>query len=130
MTHPNVDLVQKLYAAFMSGDTQKISASLSPHIAWHNSGRVPGVEDAHGVEAVLGFLFADNHMDDYALEVIDVLASDARAAVIARASGRRGDRRLTNDFVQVLEIHDGQVVEVWNYYWDQQAVAEFMAVPL
>ena len=65
-------------------------------------------------------------MDDYSLEVIDMLASDDRVAIVARTSGRRGDRSLVNDFVQVAQIVDGHVAEVWNYYWDQRAVVEFM----
>ena len=59
--------------------------------------------------------------------MVDLLASDRGVAVIARTSGRRGNRRLSNDFVQILAISDGRVAEVWNYYWDQQAVAECMA---
>jgi hypothetical protein len=28
--------------------------------------------------------------------------------------------------VQLVRIEEGRVAEVWNYYWDQRAVAEFM----
>jgi ketosteroid isomerase-like protein len=70
---------------------------------------------------------ADNHMDDYALDVVDMLGSDDRVAVVARTTGRRGDARIQNDFIQLIEIRDGRIVEVWNYVWDQRAIAEFMA---
>ena len=43
-------------------------------------------------------------------------------------SGRRGTERIVNDFVQVIRLADGRVSEVWNYYWDQRAIAEFMPV--
>ena len=124
--HPNVELVTKAYGAFMTGDNDTIAASLSPDITWHNSGTDATAGDHHGIPAVLAYLGADDHMDDYGLEVVDILASDTRVAVVARASGRRGDTRFTNSYVQLLEIRDGMVTEVWNYNWDQQALAEFM----
>jgi ketosteroid isomerase-like protein len=130
MTHPNVELVQRLYGAFMAGDPATIAASMSPDVVWHNSGRDATSGDLHGVEEILGYLGADDHMDDYAMEIVDMLASDARVAVIARSSGRRGDTRFTNDYVQVIRIVDGVVSEVWNYYWDQFALADFLAVPI
>ena len=129
MAHPNVDLVQRLYAGYMSGDQETLLASLDPEVRWHNSGFDDTAGTYEGIDAVLGYLFADNHMDDYRLDVVDVLASDSRVAVIARTSGRRGDQRLSNDFVQILRVDDGRVREVWNYYWDQRAIAEFMAIP-
>ena len=84
--------------------------------------------DLEGVDQVLGYLFADNHLEDYRLEVVDILASDERVAVIARTTGRAGDRSVTNDFVQVIRVADGRVSEVWNYHWDQRALAEAFPV--
>ena len=129
MTHPNLELVQTLYGAFLTGDTATLASSLAPNITWHNSGHDPTAGDHHGVQAVLDYLGAEDHMDDYALDVVDALVSDNRVAMIAKASGRRGEQRFTNNFVQVIEIHDGVVTEVWNYNWDQQGLAEFMSVP-
>jgi ketosteroid isomerase-like protein len=129
VTHPNIDLVTKLYGAFMTGDGEIIGAAMSPDITWHNSGSDPTAGELHGVPAVLDYLGADDHMDDYALDVVDMLASETRVAIIARASGRRGDQRFTNEFVQVILVDDGVVTEVWNYNWDQAGMAEFMSVP-
>ena len=41
--------------------------------------------------------------------------------------GRLGSRSLLNDFVHIIWIVDGRVVELHNYTSDQQAVAEFLA---
>jgi len=130
VTHPNIELVMNLYGAFMSGDSDTIGAALSPDITWHNSGSDPTAGDHHGVPAVLAYLGAEDHMDDYGLDVVDMLASDTRVAIIAKASGRRGTTPFTNEFVQVIEVHDGVVTEVWNYNWDQAGLAEFMSVPI
>ena len=37
--------------------------------------------------------------------------------------------QVVNDFVQVVRIASGRVAEVWNYYWDQRAIAEAFPVP-
>ena len=129
MPHPNVTLVQSLYAAFARGDGDVIAASLAPDLAWHSSGTDETSGTFHGVDEVLQHLLGEDHMDDFSLEVIDMLASDERVAVVARSTGRRGEHTITNDFVQVLRITGGQVVEVWDYKWDQQALAAFSALP-
>ncbi len=70
----------------------------------------------------------EDQMEDYALEFTDMLASDERVATVARTRGRRGDRTLVNDFVQLTKIHDRRIVVPWNY-WEQRAVVEFMTSP-
>ena len=124
MEHPNIDLVKGIYAAYMGGDREHVTASLAPDIRWHNSGHDALSGTIEGVPAVLDYLMGADHMEDYHLEVVDMLASDDRVAIIGRASGRVGSRPLTNDFVQVVRLEDGRAAEVWNYNWDQRAIAE------
>src|SRR3954463_10423674 len=128
MDHPNIDLVAEVYGAYMTGDRATVDRLMAPDIVWHNSGYDPTEGTIHGVTNVLEYLMGEDHMDDYNLEVVDMLASDDRVAIVARTTGRRGDRSIVNDFVQLARIVDGQVAEVWNYYWDQRAVVEFMTV--
>jgi ketosteroid isomerase-like protein len=101
----------------------------APGIRWHGSGYTPTAGTYDGLEAVLRYLMHEDHMEDYRLEIIEVLAGVERVAVVAKASGRRGDRRLVNEFVQLVRVHDGRVAEVWTYDWDQRAIAEFLSVP-
>jgi uncharacterized protein len=128
MQHPNIDLVQGLYGAYLGGDTERVAAAFAPDVRWHNSGYDATAGTLEGVPAVLGYLMNGDHLDDYRLEVVDMLASDERVAVIARTSGRRGTHAIVNDFVQVIRFVDGRVSEVWNYNWDQRALAELMPV--
>ena len=130
MTHPNVDLVLGAYASYMNGDRDAVVAALSPDIRWHNSGYDPTAGTLEGPDAVLDHLLGDDHMEDYELDLVDVLASDHRVAIIATTSGRRGTTPFTNNFVQVVRVEDGRLAEVWNYYWDQRALAEFMLQPM
>jgi ketosteroid isomerase-like protein len=126
--HPNIDLVGRVYAAYLPGDRDVMTTLIAPDVRWHNSGFDANSGDLAGIDEVFGYLFADNHLEDYRLEVVDMLASEQRVAVIARTSGRRGDRTIVNDFVQVIRIDDGRIVEVWNYNWDQRALAEAFPV--
>jgi uncharacterized protein len=128
MQHPNIERVHAIYAAYMSGDRARVADAFAPDVRWHNSGYDENAGTLVGVEAVLGYLMGENHLDDYGLEVVDMLASDERVAVIARASGRRGTQRIVNDYVQVVRIVEDRVSEVWNYNWDQRALAEAMPV--
>ena len=128
MQHPNIELVQGLYAAYMGGERERVAAAFAPDVQWHNSGYDATSGTMVGVEAILGYLLGENHVEDYSLEVVDMLASDARVAIIARTSGRRGTEKIVNDFVQVIRLEHGRVREVWNYAWDQRALAEFMPV--
>ena len=129
MDRSNVDLVQRLYSAYLSGDRATMTEAFSPDVRWHNSGFDASAGDLEGVDQVFGYLFATNHLEDYRLDVVDVLASDERVAVVARTSGRIGEQQLTNEFVQLIRVSDGRIDEVWNYNWDQRALAEAMPVP-
>jgi len=127
MPHANIELVQRVYGAYMQGDRDAVRAAFDPGIRWHNSGYDPTAGTLDGPDAVLAYLMGENHMEDYRLEVIDILASDERVAVVAKTSGRIGDQALVNQFVQLLHLRDGRVVEVWNYNWDQRGLAEAFA---
>jgi ketosteroid isomerase-like protein len=126
MPHPNIELVQRVYGAYLAGDRDLVAASFDPGVQWHNSGFDANAGDLDGIPAVLDYLMGADHVEDYALSVVDMLASDERVAVVARTTGRIGTHEVANDFVQLIRIVDGRILEVWNYNWDQRALAEVM----
>jgi len=130
MEQENLDLVRGVYGAYVTGDREAVTRAFHPDVTWHNSGHDATSGTYQGVDAVLGYLMGEDHAEDYKLDVVDMLASPERVAVVARTSGRRGERTIQNDFVQLIQIRAGKIVEVRNYYWDQQAVADFMATPM
>lgn len=65
----------------------------------------------------------------YASSLIDVLASDERAAAVYRATGERNGRRLELDQVLLFTFRDGLVREVLALPTDPGAFAEFWASP-
>jgi len=124
--HENIELVQRVYEAYLQGDRETVIAALDPAIRWHNSGYDATSGTYEGTDAVLAYLMGENHVDDYDLQVVDMLASDARVAVIARTSGQLAGTPIANDFVQVIRISDGRITEVHNYNWDQRGLADLM----
>jgi hypothetical protein len=63
----------------------------------------------------------------YSSTLIDVLASDTRAAALYRASGERNGRRLELDQVLLFRIEDGLVQEVLALPSDPAAFETFWA---
>ena len=63
----------------------------------------------------------------YSSRLIDVLASDERAAAVYRASGERNGRRLELDQVLLFVIKGGLVREVLALPSDPDAFADFWA---
>jgi ketosteroid isomerase-like protein len=128
MEHPNIDLVRTVYGAYMAGDTAAMREAFEPGVRWHNSGFDANAGDLAGLDEVFAYLFSADHLEDYRLEVTDMLASDERVAVVAQTSGRRGDIAVVNNYVQLIRIEAGRIAEVWNYNWDQRALAEVFPV--
>ena len=65
MQHPNIELIQGLYAAYMGGDRERVTAAFSPDVQWHNSGYDATSGTLVGVEPVLAYLMGESHVEDY-----------------------------------------------------------------
>ena len=83
----------------------------------------------HGPEEILRFLAGLPRETDgtYGSRLIDVLASDDRAAALYRASGARRGRTLDLDQVLLFRIEDGLVREVLALPADPAAFEAFWA---
>ena len=75
----------------------------------------------------LGRLPAKETNGTYASRLIDVLASDERAAAVYRATGERNGRRLELDQVLLFTIRGGLVREVLALPTDPETFAAFWA---
>lgn len=121
----NIEIVQSLYAAFAAGDREGIRAGLSEDVQY----REPNYTGDGGVyvgrDAVIAHLLeGDPLVEDYHLDVVDMLASEQRVAIVAVTSGVRGGQAIRNEFVQVMTLEGDQVSAVRNYMWDPQALRE------
>ncbi|MBD3941437.1 nuclear transport factor 2 family protein [Microbacterium sp. NEAU-LLC] len=124
----NIEIVQQLYGAFMQGDIDGVRDRLSADVEWREPAYQGDGGAYTGPDDVIAHLFeGEPVVEDYRLEIVDMLASDHRVAIVAATSGTRDGRPLTNEYIQLVTIADGRVSAVRNYCWDPQALREFFA---
>lgn len=125
----NEALVRSVFDAFARRQAFGLREVFAPDAVW----TVPGCGTMAGVfrgrEAILRFLGRLSKETDgtYRSTLVDVLASDERAAAVYRASGERGGRTLGLDQVLLFRIADGLVEEVLALPSDPVAFDAFWA---
>ncbi len=123
----NEALVRSIFDAF----AQKRGFALRDVFAADAIWTVPGSGSMAGTfsgrEEIFAFLgrLPKETGGTYASSLIDVLASDTRAAALYRASGERNGRRLELDQVLLFRIEDGLVQEVLALPSDPAAFERF-----
>jgi ketosteroid isomerase-like protein len=125
-----VELVQQLFTAYATGDRASLAEGLAPDVVWEARDVDGARRQFVGVEEVLAHLFDSPHVDEQQFEVVDWLAgSSGRTALVARTTNRRGDVWFVHDFVLVLRVEGGRVVESLEYARDAEGLVAFMSVP-
>jgi ketosteroid isomerase-like protein len=125
----NEDLVRRIFDAF----AQKRGFALRDVFADDATWTVPGSGSMAGTftgrEEIFNFLGRLPKETDgtYSSSLIDVLASDDRAAALYRASGERHGRRLELDQVLLFRIENGLVQHVLALPSDPAAFDTFWA---
>jgi uncharacterized protein len=126
----NEALVRRIFDAFARKEGFALRGLFADDAVWTvpGSGTMAGVY--RGRDAIFRFLARLPKETDgtYSSRLIDVLASDDRAAALYRASGRRRGRRLDLDQVLLFTIQDGVVTKVVALPSDPDAFEEFWAV--
>ena len=125
--HRNASTVRNLFAAFERKDAFALRGFFADDAVWRVGGASRLAGTYHGVREIVRFLGGLPRLTDgtYSSGLIDVLASDDRAAVLYRAIGRREGRALDIDQLLLFTLHEGTVVEVVALPSDQLAVDSF-----
>ena len=125
----NEALVRRIFDAFARKEALRLRHVFAPDAVWTvpGEGLMAGVYQ--GPEQILRFLARLPKETDgtYGSRLIDVLASEDRAAALYRASGERHGRRLDLDQVLLFRIEDGLVREVLALPSDPAAFEAFWA---
>ena len=125
----NERVVRRLFDAFARRDAFALRGLFAADAVWTvpGDGAMAGVY--HGPEAILRFLARLPKETDgtYRSQLVDVLASDGRAAALYRASGTRRGRRLDIDQVLLFRLEGGVVAEILALPSDPAAFEEFWA---
>jgi ketosteroid isomerase-like protein len=110
----NEALVRRIFDAFARKEGLRLRHVFAPDAVWTVPGEGVMAGVYRGPEQILRFLARLPKETDgtYGSRLIDVLASEGRAAALYRASGERRGRRLELDQVLLFRIEDDLVHEV------------------
>jgi len=125
----NEALVRSVFTAFARKEGFALRGLFAEDAVWHVPGRGVMAGVYRGRDAIFRFLARLPRETDgtYSSELVDVLASDRRAAALYRASGSRHGRRLKLDQVLLFRIEDGLVRDVLALPSDPEAFEAFWA---
>jgi hypothetical protein len=123
----NEAVVRRIFDAFARKEAFALRDLFAPDAVWTvpGDGAMAGVY--RGREQIFRFLarLSRETGGTYTSRLVDVLASDERAAALYRASGERQGRRLDLDQVLLFRLEEGLVHEVLALPSDQAAFEEF-----
>jgi ketosteroid isomerase-like protein len=125
----NANLVRRIFDAFARREAMALREVFAPDAVWRVPGEGAMAGTFEGREAIFRFLGRLPKETDgtYRSTLIDVLASDERAAAVYRATGRRHGRALDLEQVLLFRIADGHVREVLALPSDPAAFDAFWA---
>ena len=125
----NERVVRRIFDAFARRDAFALRGLFAADAVWTVPGDSAMAGAYHGPEAIFQFLARLPKETDgtYRSELVDVLASDGRAAALYRATGTRRDRSLDIEQVLLFRLEDGAVAEVLALPSEPAAFEEFWA---
>jgi ketosteroid isomerase-like protein len=123
----NAEVVRRIFDAFARKEGLSLRGLFAEDAIWSVPGRSVMAGTYAGREAIFRFLakLAKESNGTYRSELIDVLASEGRAAVLYRARGTRHGRTLELDQVLLFDIEDGLVQKVFALPSDPDAFEAF-----
>jgi len=125
----NEAIVRRIFDAFARKEGLALRGLFAEDAVWSVPGRGVMAGVYEGRDAIFRFLAKLPAETDrtYGSELIDVLASDDRAAALYRAHGTRHGRTLELDQVLLFRIEDGLVRRVLALPSDPEAFESFWA---
>jgi uncharacterized protein len=101
---------------------------LSPSIVWHVPGKNPVSGDYKGTKAYLeGMVAKMTPIDEWVVDVENVMANGPLAVVAVRVKGLRKGHRVDLEGAHVLRIENDKVVEGWGFYENQEILDTFFS---
>jgi hypothetical protein len=125
----NATIVRRIFDAFARKEGLALRGLFADDAIWSVPGRGVMAGEYEGREAIFRFLASLPKETDgtYGSRLIDVLASDDRAAALYRASGSRHGRTLELDQVLLFRIEGSLVRRVLALPSDPDAFEKFWA---
>jgi ketosteroid isomerase-like protein len=112
--HPNIEIFERVYDTFTTGDMDKLSDLIATDVVWH----VPGDNLISGTytsrDAIFGCFnrIFELSAGSYKPELLDILADDKYTVALLHANARHGEKVLDQDYAFIAHIRDGQIAEL------------------
>ena len=126
----DIDIIRRGYAAFSAGDMDTLRNEVfTPDAVWVVPGKGYYSGSKEGIDAILQFFADIFDRSGGTLQVIveDVAAGEDRCYALHNNVAIRGDRSLDLRSVLVIDMEDGRIARVDQYYWDTTENDEFWA---
>ena len=122
MTHPNAELLERLFGAF-GRDRSALAAAFADDAVWRVTGANRMTGEYRGREAILEFLRETAVLTNgtYRAELRYAVADDERAVAVYRASGERDGRTIDIDQALFCVVRDGRLAEITAVPFDAAA---------
>ena len=126
MTHPNAELLERLFGAF-GRDRSALAAAFADDAVWRVTGANRMTGEYRGREAILEFLRETAVLTNgtYRAELRYAVADDERAVAVYRASGERDGRTIDIDQALFCVVRDGRLAEITAVPFDAAAFDAF-----
>jgi hypothetical protein len=122
--------VRDVYAALFSGDEQAYRAQFSPDVVWHVPGDNPVSGEYRGADYFDVMPTRMAPLDDWHMDVLDVLVNERASAAVVRfhLRGRRRGRVVDLDGCHLIRLDEaGRVLEGWGFTDDQAELDAFFS---
>jgi ketosteroid isomerase-like protein len=125
--HPNIEVFERVYETFTTGDMDKLAELIAPDVVWH----VPGDNLISGTytsrEAIFGCFnkIFELSQGSYKPVLLDILADDKYTVALLHATARHREATLDQDYAFIMRIRDGQIAELWEAWTEGPAWNEF-----
>ena len=120
-----VDLVERGYEAFQTGDMDALRSLLAADVVWHAPGQ--GAGEFHGVDdliAEFGRQFQET-AGTLRVTVSEIMEGDESVVVLARSTATRAGKTLDAPYAHIFHFSADKVSEAWVIAYDQAASADF-----
>jgi ketosteroid isomerase-like protein len=129
MSQENVEVIRAAFEAWNAGELQDVPSYFHPELVYHPRADEPDPSPHVGRVAyerlIYGFVDSFSEVTFEVLEVIDagdrVIASTVLHAVLHGQESASG-AGVSDTYVFVYKLHDGLVVEGWEYKTKQEAL--------
>ena len=128
MSHPNVELLERLFGAF-GRDRAALADAFTPDATWRVTGANRMTGEYQGSDAILAFLRETAVLTNgsYRAELRYALADDERAVAVYRASGQRDGLSIDIDQALFCVVRDGRLADITAVPFDAAAFDAFWA---